>query len=55
LKSNPVSAVPKKNDMIDFRASTEGQWKSATVTGRAGKATGKHKDLINIKFLKLWL
>ena len=48
-KSNPASAVPKKNHMIDFRVSAEDQWKSATVTGRAGKATEKHKDWINIR------
>ena len=44
-----AKSVPKKNDLIDFRKDATGPWQNATVVNRAGKATGKYKDWINIE------
>ena len=40
---------PNKNDAIEFKVAFQESWTHATVLGRAGKATGKHKDWVNIK------
>ena len=37
------------NDIIQYKLQNYDEWIKATVTGRAGKATGKNKYLYNIK------
>ena len=37
------------NDIIQYRLQNTDEWIKATVTGRAGKATGKNKNWYNIK------
>lgn len=39
----------KKNDCINYRATSEDNWTTATILGRAGKATGKYKHCYNIQ------
>ena len=39
----------KVNDIIQYRLQNTDEWIRATVTGRAGKATGKNKNWYNIK------
>ena len=37
----------RKNDMIKYKLNNE--WVTGTITGRAGKATGKNRILYNIR------
>jgi len=39
----------KKNDIIRFRSSESDDWNNALVIGRAGKPTGKNKNLYNVR------
>ena len=41
---------PKKDDIIDIETVVGEPWVSATVLGRGGKASGKHKDWVNVEF-----
>ena len=41
--------TPKMNDIIQYKLQNSDEWIKATVTGRAGKATGKNKYWYNIK------
>lgn len=40
---------PRKDDKILFRDKPEEEWISATVLGRAGKATGQYKHWFNVR------
>ena len=41
--------IPKVNDIIHYKLQNTDEWIKATVTGRAGKTTGKNKYWYNIK------
>ena len=41
--------TPKGNDIIQYKLQNSDEWIKASVTGRAGKATGKNKYWYNIK------
>ena len=45
----PQKAFPKPGDVILFKLDCNDLWNKAQVIGRAGKASGKHKDWVNIK------
>ena len=45
----PQKAFPKPGDVILFKPDCNDLWNKAQVIGRAGKASGKHKDWVNIK------
>ena len=40
--------VSKKNDIIHFKVSEKDKLTKATILGRAGKSTGKHKSWYNV-------
>ena len=39
----------KVNDIIQYKLNNTNDWIKATVTGRAGKATGRNKNWYNIR------
>ena len=41
--------TPKMYDIIQYKLQNSDEWIKATVTGRAGEATGKNKYVYNIK------
>ena len=41
---NHSKGVLKKNDIIHFKVNGKDKWTVATILGRAGKSTGKHKS-----------
>ena len=43
------SLVLKKNDFISYQMREGDEWRTATVLGRAGKATGQYKDYYNVR------
>ena len=45
----PQKAFPKPGDVILFKPDCNDLWNKAQVIGQAGKASGKHKDWVNIK------
>ena len=40
--------IPRKNDIIEFRGPQSESWTTATVSSRAGKASGRHRAWINV-------
>ena len=49
VKKPASSLILKKDDVIRYRSSEEDEWTNALVIGRAGRATGKNKDLFNVR------
>ena len=47
--SAEVHHALKKNEIIKYQADMNGDWKRATVVGRAGKATGKYRYHYNVR------
>ena len=45
---NHPKGVLKKNDVIHFKVNEKDKWTAATILGRAGKFTGKHKSWYNV-------
>ena len=45
---NHPKGVLKKNDIIHFKVNEKDKWTAATILGRAGKSTGKHKSWYNV-------
>lgn len=47
-----VNELPKVNQCVRYRHQDSDDWISAKVIGRAGKATGKHKNWLNVQNLE---
>ena len=40
--------LPKKGEKVQYRVMSDGDWKSATIISRGGKATGKYSKHLNV-------
>ena len=45
---NCPEGVLKKNGLVHLKVSEKDKWTAATILGRAGKSTGKHKSWYNV-------
>lgn len=48
-ESKRKDSMPKKDDIIQYRMTVDDPWVEALVLGRAGKATGRNKDWMNVE------
>ena len=47
-----INELPKTNQCVKYRSIDTGDWTSVKILGRAGKATSKYKNWLNVKNLE---